>query len=185
MCVYILNVCGYLRPDLMKSLGNLTHLITNCIFLCSFIHLEINIPWLFPRKSNFDAFHCNDVTCVFSENWTVVCKCLPDPMEYHRDTLQWCPNESDGVSNHRRSGGDQRKHQSSASLAFVSVIHRWPANSPHKGPVTRKIFPFDDVIMTISIRPWAWQTVYSYLKWTKSYSLCMAIYSIQLKAHSV
>ena len=60
----------------------------------------------------------------------------------------------DGVSNHqpyhcllnllfrRRS-----KHQSSASLAFVRGIHRSPVNSPHKWPVTRKMFPFDDVIM--------------------------------------
>ena len=38
------------------------------------------------------------------------------------------------------SGADQRKHQSSASLAFVWGIHRWPVNSPHKGPVTRKRF---------------------------------------------
>ena len=45
------------------------------------------------------------------------------------------------------SGADQRKHQSSASLAFLRGIHRWPVNSPHKWPVTRKMFPFDDVIM--------------------------------------
>ena len=45
------------------------------------------------------------------------------------------------------SGADQRKHQSSASLAFVRGIHRWPVNSPHKGPVARKMFPSDDVIM--------------------------------------
>ena len=45
------------------------------------------------------------------------------------------------------SGADQRKHQSSASLAFLRGIHRWPANSPHKGPVTRKMSLFDDVIM--------------------------------------
>ena len=45
-------------------------------------------------------------------------------------------------------GADQRKHQSSASLAFVWGIHRGPVNSPHKWPVTRKMFPFDDVIMT-------------------------------------
>ena len=44
-------------------------------------------------------------------------------------------------------GADQRKHQSSASLAFVGEIYRWPANSPHKGPVTRKMFPCDDVMM--------------------------------------
>ena len=45
------------------------------------------------------------------------------------------------------SGEDQSKQQSSESLAFVWGIHRGPANSPHKCPVTRKIFPFDDVIM--------------------------------------
>ena len=42
---------------------------------------------------------------------------------------------------------DQRKLQSSASLAFVRGIHWCPLNSPHKWPVTRKMFPFDDVIM--------------------------------------
>ena len=46
-------------------------------------------------------------------------------------------------------GVDQRKHQSSASLAFVRGIHRWPGNSPHKGPVKRKMVPFDNVNM-----PW-------------------------------
>ena len=45
------------------------------------------------------------------------------------------------------SDADQRKHQSPASLAFVGGTHRGPVNSPHKWPVTRKMFPFDDVIM--------------------------------------
>ena len=45
------------------------------------------------------------------------------------------------------SEADQRKHQSSASLAFVRGIHRGPVNSPHKWPITRKMFPFDDGIM--------------------------------------
>ena len=48
------------------------------------------------------------------------------------------------------SSADQRKHQSSASLAFVRGIHRRPVNSPHKWPVTRKMSPFDDVIMKVS-----------------------------------
>ena len=43
--------------------------------------------------------------------------------------------------------GGQRKHQSSASLAFVRGIHRVSVNSPHKWPVTGKMFPFEDVIM--------------------------------------
>ena len=46
------------------------------------------------------------------------------------------------------SDADQRKHESSASLAFVRGIHRGSVNSPHKWPVTRKMFPFDDVIMS-------------------------------------
>ena len=45
------------------------------------------------------------------------------------------------------SDADQRKHQSSTSLAFVWGIHRRPVNSPHKWPVTRKMFPFHDAIM--------------------------------------
>ena len=44
-------------------------------------------------------------------------------------------------------GVDQRKYQSSAPLAFVRGIHRRPVNSPHRWPVTQKMFPFDDVIM--------------------------------------
>ena len=76
-----------------------------------------------------------------------------------RLTLLWRHNGRDSVSNHqpydcllnrlfrRRS----RKHQSSASLAFVWGIHRGPVNSPHKRPVTRKMFLFDDVIMIISM----------------------------------
>ena len=70
-------------------------------------------------------------------------------------SLQWRHNGRDSVSKHqprecllsRLIRQNQRKCQSSASLAFVRGIHRRPVNSPHKGPVTRKMFPFDDVIM--------------------------------------
>ena len=47
------------------------------------------------------------------------------------------------------SDADQRKHQSSVSLAFVRGIHQEPVSSPHKGPVTRKMFSFHDVIMNL------------------------------------
>ena len=49
------------------------------------------------------------------------------------------------------SDTDQRKHQSSASLACVRGFHRGPVNSSHKWPVTWKMFPFHDVIMRPSI----------------------------------
>ena len=78
---------------------------------------------------------------------------------YHSKlSLQWRNNVCDCFSNHRcldcllnrlfkrRSKHKKpRKYQSSASLACVRGIHRWPVVSPHKGPVTRKMF--DDVIM--------------------------------------
>ena len=50
------------------------------------------------------------------------------------------------------SDADQRKHQSSASLAFVWGIHQGPVTSPHKWPVTWKMFQFDDVIMSHPIK---------------------------------
>ena len=60
------------------------------------------------------------------------------------------------------SGTDQRKHQSSASLAFVGGIHQWPVNSPHKGPVMRKMFPFDDAIMARMLNFKNQYSVYSF-----------------------
>ena len=64
------------------------------------------------------------------------------------------------------SGVDQRKHQSSASLAFVRDIHRGPVNFPQKWPVTRKIFPFDDVIM-------CFQNMYMYETVRMSTAVCV------------
>ena len=57
------------------------------------------------------------------------------------------------------SGADQRKYHSSASLAFVRGIHRSPVNSPRKGPVTRKRYPFDDVIMSSNIHAYCMQSM--------------------------
>ena len=73
--------------------------------------------------------------------------------------LRWRHNGRDSVSSHqphdcllnRLFRPDQRKHQISASLAFVKIIHRGPLNSPRKRAVTRKMIPFDDVIMCIYI----------------------------------
>ena len=60
------------------------------------------------------------------------------------------------------SRADQRRHQSFALLAFVKGIHRWPVNSLHEGPVARKIFPFDDIIMAefCQLRPPQLETIF-------------------------
>ena len=71
--------------------------------------------------------------------------------------LQWRHNERHSISNHRRLDwllnrlfrrrSKKTSKLSSASLAFVRGIHRWRLASPHRRPVTRKMFAFDDVIM--------------------------------------
>ena len=70
-------------------------------------------------------------------------------------TSQWCHNERDGVSNHWRFDcllnclfrHRSKKTTKLRSLAFVRGIHWWPVDSPQKGPITQKMFPFDYVII--------------------------------------
>ena len=72
-------------------------------------------------------------------------------------TLQWRHNEHDGVSNHQPDDGLLkhlfRRRSTKISKLHVTGLCAW--NSPvtgefpaHKGPVTQKVFPFDDVIMS-------------------------------------
>ena len=96
-------------------------------------------------------------------------------------SLHWRHNGRDCVSNHQphdcllKRLFRQWKYQSSASLALVWGIHRRPVNSPHKWPVTRKMFSFDYVIMfhwvcmrTAIIKItviWLFPTLYGSLHW--------------------
>ena len=76
--------------------------------------------------------------------------------EFDSFTLQWRHNGTMAsqitslaiVYSTVYSDANKKKHQSSASLSFVRGIHRGPVNSPHKWPVTRNMFPFDNVIMS-------------------------------------
>ena len=70
------------------------------------------------------------------------------------------------------SDANQRKHQSSASLAFVRGIHRWPVNSPHKLPVTLKVFPFDDVIMHLVCKTFTHHWFFSLIFISKHIEKC-------------
>ena len=98
-----------------------------------------------------------------SSCWASIVWNPPEQTLKNFNTLRRCHNERDGVSNHQThdcllnllfKAQIKEKHQSSASLAFVLGIHRWPVNSQHKWPVTRKRFPFDDVIMNWHIDIW-------------------------------
>ena len=86
-------------------------------------------------------------------------------------------------------GADQRKHQSCVSLVFARGIHGLPVNAPHKGPITRKMYPSDDVIINLhEIDPVNWplilfvnkdlriRTLLSTLKGTQTHQLCKAMH---------
>ena len=93
-----------------------------------------------------DNIHCGPSSCLMHLQNT----CILISFKYNNVIMSTIASHITGVSFVRTtvsSGADQRKHQSSASLAFVTEIHRWPVNSPHKGPVTRKMFSYDDFIM--------------------------------------
>ena len=69
--------------------------------------------------------------------------------------LHWRHNDHDGVSNHQPDGCllnrlFRRRSKKTSKLRVTDLCVEnspGPVNSPHKGPVTRKMFPFDDVIM--------------------------------------
>ena len=71
--------------------------------------------------------------------------------------LRWRHNDQDCVSNHQPHGCllnrlFRRRSNKTSKLRATGLCvgnSPGPVNSPHKGPVTRKMFPFDDVIMTI------------------------------------
>ena len=76
-------------------------------------------------------------------------------------TLRWRHNDRDSVSNHQPHDCllnrlFRRRSKKTSKLRVTGLcagIHRGPVNSPHKWPVTRKMFPFDDVIM-IAFQGW-------------------------------
>ena len=82
-------------------------------------------------------------------------------------TLRWRHNERDSVSNHQPHGcllnGLLRRTSKKTSKLRVTGLcvgnSPGPVNSPHKGPVTRKMFPFDDVIMSYCYICWTEPTV--------------------------
>ena len=79
-------------------------------------------------------------------------------LHFSESPLQCYHNECGGVSNHRRLVclhnrlfGRWSKKTSKPRVTDLcegnSPMNSPPVNSPHKGPVTRKMFPFDDVVM--------------------------------------
>ena len=64
-------------------------------------------------------------------------------------TLQWRHNERDDGCRHNRFVQALIEETSKAPRHWpLWGNHRWPVNSPHKGPVTRSMFPFYYISMS-------------------------------------
>ena len=131
-----INKTKDIHHDSMKW-GN----VSPCQTLVGFWWMMLDIRHQFMKHINLVIHSCKFILDV---NRCVVC-------EENTEILQWRHDERDGVSNHQPHdcllNRLVRAHQSPASLAFVRGIYRWPTNFSYKRPVTRKIFPSDDVIM--------------------------------------
>ena len=145
------TVCSSLQQRKIKVLHYLPFVI------------ETNGDWAIMWK----VFPCNDIITGWGTEWKIAVVCELSCFQLRPQMMTICKisqysdvimtamvSQITSVSivySSLCSGADQREHQSSASLAFVRGFHRWPVNSPCKGPVTRKMFPFDDVIMSVAI----------------------------------
>ena len=98
--------------------------------------------WLIPPNCTNCSLHDNITTKHYEPFW------FPMP-------LHWRHNDHDDVSNHQPHGCllnrlFKRRSKKTSKLCVTGLCvgnSPGPVNSPHKGPVTRKMFPFDDVIM--------------------------------------
>ena len=70
-------------------------------------------------------------------------------------SLQWRHYDRDSISNHQPHNYlpnrlFRRRSKKTSKLRVTGLcgqgIHWWPMNSLHKGPVTRKTFPFNDIM---------------------------------------
>ena len=141
--------------------------ILKCIFFKGNVYILIQISLKFVPKRSWQYIITSSVNGWAPNRrqfitWTMISNFIDTRQQWVnptlpvRNPLRWRHNDHDSapqitsltiVYSNIYSGADQSKHQSSASLVFVRRIHRGPVNSPHKWPVTRNMFPFDDVIM--------------------------------------
>ena len=140
---------------------------------CVYIYRSVMVSIPLSLKVNFNTGFCNKADMsilrplrtifkqwISTQNFRSTCLCplspsihhsLPKTMEHYSDVIMSAMASQITrvliVCSAVCSDTDQRKYQSSMSLAFVRGIHQSPVNSPHKGPVIWKMFRFDDVIM--------------------------------------
>ena len=146
----------------MKSIKGIIALLSFLLFETLINHTEINLFFNFSEAYDVNHILCSLFRCHgyrWSPNWSgkhikYVCSASYHPN--NQRSLQWRHNGHDGVSNHHPHGRLLnrlfRRRSKKTSRVRVSGLcvgsSPGPVNSPHKGPVTRKFFPFEDVFMS-------------------------------------
>ena len=154
---YILFIYLFIRHYLSDSISPLIH-YSSCINLYTCIILSWGLPFSVASQRHECVMHG------FSQSESHHTPAWSRWIHYNDVIMSAMASQINGffiVCSSVGSGADQRKYHSSASLAFVRGICRWPVISPHKGPITRKMFPFDVVIMTC-------------LRWLQDYTLAIS-----------
>ena len=136
---------SFRKMNLKNTLVNYYHIPQDHCVNCPALHIAAVLS--LNALSNIVLVRCYIMEKIWTYvRWTVEC-IISHYSDVIMDTMASQITSLTIVYSTVYSSTDQRKHQSSASLAFVRGMHRWPVNSPHKGPVTRKMLPFDDVII--------------------------------------
>ena len=161
--IYGLYACTWMHNTFL-SIGS-SHDIT-CFWMISIFrtervrwHIMINIQtdvwaWNMPLNLQLYKYYCNitdtKTTCIsILLIWLQTDECR---WHHYSDVIMsaMAPQITSLTTVYSTiySDADQRRHQIFAAQAFMRRIHRCPVNSPHKCPVTRKMFPFHDIFMT-------------------------------------
>ena len=117
-------------------------------YSCLVEHHTLSLHW--KRKLNHSIVECHNNWCALLQFFFTIVMLILQNIHYNDVIMGTMATQITSLTNvysNVYSGADHRKHQRSASLAFERRIHRWPVNSPHRWPVTWKMFPVDDVIM--------------------------------------
>ena len=129
------------KSGVFRKRGNTMMFILLCFVVChyvlmqNFIQSAVNVGTL-SEQFNVNLYHLNFLHYILH-------------YKYIMSAIVSQITSLTIVNSTVYSGTDQRQPQSYASLGFVWGIHKWLVKSPHKGPVTRNMFPFDDVIMAL------------------------------------
>ena len=171
----IMNIFQYLQHVSYRARWWVKLVIPQLDDVATFVSvLHLHLLFLFRQNIDGLVHGCSNSSALAMEliptyielpiYWRIYCK------QKTNTTLQWYHNERLVVSNDQPHDcllifrRRLKKHQSSASLALMRGINQWPVNYPHKGSVTRKMFPSDDVIMRLK-QDTSWRATSSLWRW--------------------